>query len=306
MPLPGRVAVVAGFVALYVALDWISLIEPFGALGIAPWTPAAGLGFAFLLHFGVWMAPAVCGALLLADLLFRDLAAAPIAMAVSAAANASVYTVTAALLRQRVSLRLDNHRDLLLVLAAAAVAATVVSAAVIAAFAAGGLLARDALADAALHFWVGDVIGIAVLTPFVLTLLHRADWARTLRAHGGVEAAAQLAAIAIGLWVIFGLESQNHFELSYVLFIPLIWIAMRNGLAGSVWGVLATQIGLMAALQLKGLEADAMTQFQLLMLAVAVTGLLLGSAVDERERAEARLKDHEAELAHALRLATTG
>jgi two-component system, LuxR family, sensor kinase FixL len=304
MSLQGKAAVIAGFVALYVALDWVSLIEPFGPLGIAPWNPAAGLGFALLLHFGLWLAPALCGALLVADLLFRDLAASPVAMVVSAASNAAVYATTATFLRRRLSLRMDSHRDLLLLLAAGAAAATVASAAVITAFTAGGLLSPDEVPDAALHFWVGDVIGTAVLTPFVLMSLHRPDW--ILRPRAALEHGLQLGAIIIGLWVVFGLESQNHFEFSYVLFIPLIWIAMRDGLAGSVWGVMATQLGLMAALQLKGLEADAMTQFQILMLAVAVTGLLLGSAVDERKRAEARLKDHEAELAHAMRLATTG
>jgi len=40
------------YVALYVVLDWISLIQPSGeaiALGITPWNPPAGLSLAALL-----------------------------------------------------------------------------------------------------------------------------------------------------------------------------------------------------------------------------------------------------------------
>ena len=163
-----------------------------------------------------------------------------------------------------------------------------------------------------MHFWVGDLIGIAVLTPFVLLLLDRE---RALPGGGGrlLEYGLQLLAIAGGLWIIFGLESVNHFEFSYVLFLPLIWIALRDGLPGAVWGVAATQAGLIVAVQLKGFDADIVTQFQLLMLAVTVTGLFLGSVVDERQRAETarresetRLKDHEAELAQEARVTATG
>lgn len=301
-------AAVGVFLVLYIGLDWVSLIEPFGALGIAPWNPSAGLSFACLLRYGLGFAPAVFAAVLLADVLFRDLAASPSAMAVSALAIAFGYGLTATLLRNRLRLspRLDSHRDLLLLLVGAGATATIVAAIVIAVFAAAGLLASDAVFDAAVHFWVGDVIGIAVLTPFVLVLLDRPLWTYALPPRAAAEYALQSMAIGLGLWVIFGLESVNHFEFSYVLFLPLIWIALRDGLVGAVWGVLATQIGLVLALQMKGLEADAMTQFQLLMLAVAVTGLFLGSTVDERQRAEARLKDHESELTHAMRLATTG
>ena len=54
-----------------------------------------------------------------------------------------------------------------------------------------------------------------------------------------------------------------------MLFLPLIWIALRDGLAGATWGILATQLGLIAAVQLKGSMPTVTTQFQLLMLAVA-------------------------------------
>ncbi len=309
--LPGlpRLALgIALYLALYVALDWISLIEPFGTLGIAPWNPSAGLSFALLLLYGPRFTPVTLAAVLLTDILFRDLAQAPLAMLVSAAVIAGGYALAAFVLRQRLRIAptLERSRDLWLLLCVTAAATGLVAATVVALFAGSGLIGLAEAIETALHFWVGDLIGIAVLTPFLLLLVDRERRRAALRAASAAEYGLQLLAIALGLWVIFGLESLNHFEFSYVLFLPLIWIALRDGLPGAVWGVAATQAGLMLAVQLKGFDADIVTQFQLLMLAVAVTGLCLGAVVDERQRAESWLKDHEAELAQAARLTATG
>lgn len=286
------------YIALYTALDWVSLIEPFGTLGIAPWNPATGLSFALLLRSGLRFLPAVIAAVLVTDLLFRDLADAPLAMILSALAIAFGYGVAASALRVRwrIDRALRSQRDLWLLFTVALSASTAVAAAVVGIFSAAGLLASSEALETALHFWVGDVIGIAVLTPFLLFLFEHDRWRGAFRSATGIEYVLQVTAIGSGLWVIFGLESVNHFEFSYVLFLPLIWIGLRQGLTGAVWGVVATQVGLMLALQLKGLDANAVTQFQLLMLAVAVTGLFLGAVVDERRRAEGALRDSEARL----------
>lgn len=306
---------IALYLALYVALDWVSLIEPFGALGIAPWNPPAGLTFALFLLYGPRFAPVALVALLLTDILFRDMAQAPFAMVASAVVIAGGYGLATTILREklRIALTLDSLRDLWLLLTVAIVATAVVATVAVAIFSGAGLLVLADSIEAALHFWVGDLIGIAVFTPFILLLLDRN---RPLPVVGGravLEYGLQTVAIVVGLWVIFGLETVNHFEFSYVLFLPLIWIGLREGLQGAVWGIAGTQLGLIVAVQLKGFDAAIVTQFQLLMLAVAVTGLALGSGVDERRRAEAarrqseaRLKDHEAELAQAARVTATG
>ncbi len=294
--LPGA-AGIALYFACYIALDWVSLTHTFGGLLITPWNPPAGLSLALLLRYGRRFAPAYFAAIVLADVLFRGLPVVPLATAFAALAITTGYTAAAGILRRRllVSLRLDGHRDLLWFLGVVLVCTMAVACIVVVIFAAAGLLAWSAFAEAALHFWVGDVIGIAVLTPFLL-LLDRRPWRQSMQWRRGAEYALQLAAIAGGLWLIFGLEPTDHFEFSYVLFLPLIWIALRTGLKGATWGIVATQLGLVMAIQLKGYDATVLTQFQLLMLTVAVTGLLLGSVVDERQRAESSLRESEARL----------
>jgi two-component system sensor kinase FixL len=293
-----RAAGILVYIALYVALDWISLIHPFGALAITPWNPPAGLTFALLLRHGFRFVPVAFAAVALADFILRGLSAAPAATFASALAIAGGYAVVAQALRARakLSLRLDRQRDVLWLLAAALVAPMAVAAAVVGIFALAGLVEADAFLDAAIHFWVGDVLGIAVLTPFLLLILERRLRAeRSLRRLG--EHALQLAAIGVALWLVFGGDATDRLGFSYVLFLPLIWIGLRGGLAAATWGIVATQLGLIAAIQLEGgYEAEAVARFQLLLLAVAITGLLLGAVVDGRRAAELRLRDSEAHL----------
>jgi two-component system sensor kinase FixL len=291
--------VVVIYVALYVLLDWVSLIDRSSPLGITPWNPPAGLSFALLLRFGFGFAPAVFAAVVLSDLLFRDVRASPLALGAAAAVIAGGYTAAAAILRRnvRLSMTLDRRNDLIALLGVATGAATLIAPVVIAIFCAGGLLAWSDFTELALHFWVGDVLGIVVLAPFLLLVFAEGRrWPALIRPGSALTYGLQVAAIGLGLWIIFGLESANHFEFSYVLFLPLIWIALRDGLIGAAWGIVATQIGVIVALQVKGFDTETVAQFQFLMLAVAVTGFFLGGVVDERQRAESNLRDSEARL----------
>ena len=291
--------VVVAYVGVFILLDWASLIDRSSPLGITPWNPPAGLSFALLLRFGWGFAPAVFAAVVLSDLLFRDVRAAPVALAAAAAVIAGGYALAAWVLRRKVrlSLALDRRNDLIALFGVAVVAATAIAPVVIAIFCVGGLLAWSEFSDLALRFWVGDVLGIVVLAPFLLLILAEGRrWPALMRPAALVTYGLQLAAIGLGLWIIFGLESANHFEFSYVLFLPLIWIALRDGLIGAAWGIVATQIGVIVAIQIKGFDTETVTQFQFLMLAVAVTGYFLGGVVDQRQRAESDLRDSEARL----------
>jgi PAS domain S-box-containing protein len=294
----------AAYIAAYIALDWISL-QPSGdaiALGILPWNPPAGLSLAALLLRGISFAPIVLGAALLAGLLFHGLSVSlPVTVLVASAITAG-YAGAAFLLtrRLRFSAALEDNADLLKLLATALLATLVVAAAVAVILAASGIVPAQEAPGLFLHFWVGDMIGIAVLTPFILVAIEPARRFVPASRRALLEFILQLAGIGVGLWIVFGIESVAHFEYSYVLFLPLIWIALRSGLAGATWGILTAQLGLVLAIQIRGFDAAVMTQFQLLMLAVAFTGLLLGSIVDERRRAESSLRDSEARLQSVL------
>jgi PAS domain S-box-containing protein len=93
--------------------------------------------------------------------------------------------------------------------------------------------------------------------------------------------------------VFSGISGDHPLGLFYLLFLPLIWIATRHGLPAASWAVLAIQIGLIAGLEIQGHSESTLRAFQLLMFALAVTGLMLGAVVSERRRLALALADSE-------------
>ena len=145
-----------------------------------------------------------------------------------------------------------------------------------------------------MYFWVGDVIGIATTTPFLL--IHGARIARGVRPRITLEGVLQTASIALVLALISELEPGRAANLFYVLFMPLVWISTRYGFEGATAGLLATQLGLIAAVQLAGYTTEWVLQFQLLMLALTVTAAFLGMSATQWRRARRALESREAEL----------
>jgi two-component system, LuxR family, sensor kinase FixL len=78
---------------------------------------------------------------------------------------------------------------------------------------------------------------------------------------------------------------------------------MRHGLPGTALATLLIQLGLIAALKLGGYQRGTVLEFQLLLLALAVTGLFLGIAISERRAVERQLREKQFELDRSLRLA---
>ncbi|MEO8754146.1 MAG: ATP-binding protein, partial [Casimicrobiaceae bacterium] len=120
---------------------------------------------------------------------------------------------------------------------------------------------------------------------------------------GRVETLLQLVSIGLALFIVFGLGIGAQLKLFYILFLPLIWIAMRRGIAGTAVATVLVQVGLIAALTFGGHVPGEVLDFQFLMLALALTGLFLGVTVEERRAAENKLRDKQFELDRSLRAA---
>lgn len=292
---------IAGYVAAYVALDWVSFIHPVGAFGITPWNPPPGLSLAFLLRYGVRHGPWLFVAALAAEFLVRG-APAPLPVLVAASLLLAVsYTALAALLTRVLHIDADlrSLRDVTVFFVASAIACAIIALAFVAIFARSGVLPPRELRDSVTQFWIGDLIGIVVTAPALLVVTRRGAprWRPT------PEALAELLAIAVALWLVFGAGVGEAPALFYVLFLPVVWIAMRHGFEGAVFGTLAIQLGLIGAIVVTSQGRASALEFQFLMLAIAVTGLLLGAAVSERRTIERELREKQATLDRSLRLA---
>ena len=109
----------------------------------------------------------------------------------------------------------------------------------------------------------------------------------------------QLAVVAAAIWLIFkglGGDPSHHV---YLLFLPLIWVALRNGLTGAIVAVGLVQIGVVLGIHHHSLQGLPITELQALVAALTLTALYLGVMVDERQRANESLKE-------TLRLAAAG
>jgi signal transduction histidine kinase len=292
------------YIAGYVLLDWISLIEPYAPFGISPWNPGTGLSFALVLLFGRRMIPFLFAGVMLSDLVHRPLPLPWLAELAAALLIAGGYALALLALmhpRPRFSPALSSMRDLALLMIAAVVSAAVVACGYVGLAIAAGLLPPADFASAALRYWVGDVIGIIVVTPFTLLALTRR---RMLPMS--LENALQFAAIFVALALVLGYTDERQFQLFYVLFLPIVWMAVRSGSEGVTVGILVTQLGLIVGFILFPEEATDVTAFQTLMLVLAATGLVAGELVTERRRTETQLRLQQDSLSRLARLGSMG
>jgi len=292
------------YLAGYVLLDWASFIGPLAPLGITPWNPSTGLSFVLVLLFGRRYIPLLFLAPLLADIVVRQpLLSWPLELSTATLIGGSYATVLAFLLNSRLGFdpALASLRDLVLLLITATVGAALVACGFVGIMIAAELLRTADFVAAALRYWVGDVIGIAVVAPFALIVLTRARAVEL-----SLEVALQVIVIIAALVLVFEQSIRQQFQLFYILFLPIVWIAVRSGLEGVCIGNLVTQLGLIVAIQLLPRPAVDVTAFQGLMIVLAITGLVAGALVTERQRTEAQLRLHRESLAHLARLGSMG
>lgn len=296
-----------GYLAGYVLLDWVSFIHPFTPFGITPWNPCTGLGFALTLLIGWRFVPLLVVAPVMADILVRGWPL-PLPLPVVLASGVILgvgHGVSCLLLllpRLRFDPALPSMRDLILLMAIAVVGTAAVAAAYVGLLIGADHIKRADFFAAALRQWVGDTIGIAVVTPFVLLWWHgraripRLSW----------ETALQITAILATLALVYVAAEHLQFGLFYVLFFPIIWIAVRSGIEGVSAGIVLTQISLIAILLIDPQPELDVVAVQAKLLVLAMTGLAAGMLVTERQRTEHALRLHQDALSHLGKLGSMG
>src|SRR5262249_53049289 len=151
------------------------------------------------------------------------------------------------------------------------------------------------------RYWVGDMIGIMVVTPVALILLTRNHVLRI-----SIETILQFVAIIGALVVLFGYAQEQRFQLFYILFLPIIWMAVRTGSEGVTLGILVVQLGIIAGVTIFPVFGHDVLAFQVLMFILTTTGLIAGQLVTERRRTEFQLRLHRDSLARVAQLGGMG
>ena len=292
------------YLAAYVGLDRLSLIEPYAHLGITPWNPGTGLSFVTVLVFGLPVIPLLFIGPFLADLVNGTILLPWSVEILSVMAIGGGYSAALAFL-QRSNSRFDptlpSLQDLVLLMLVAAGSAAFVASSYVGLTIAAGLLTPKDFMAAALRYWIGDLIGILVLAPFALFAL---TGRRILPMS--METALQFVAVVCALMLVFGIAEEREFQLFYVLFLPIVWMAVRNGAEGVSTGILLTQLGVILGAKFLPNEREELIALQALMLVLAATGLIAGELVTERRRMESQLRLHQEALARLTRLGSVG
>jgi signal transduction histidine kinase/CheY-like chemotaxis protein len=297
------------FISLFVLLNRPEAILISG-LGSVAWYPATGLAMALLLAVSPWYAPVAGFAGALAGFLIYHQPLASWGETVGTVAYAGVYAIAAYLLRDRLRIDTGLHyrRDIswyLLVTSAAALVAALVG---VACLAADGSITVKQYWPAAFVWFLGDETGLLGVAPFLL--IYVAPWLqrqlsplavtaerRSSPTSIGPVAEGVLQALSMGLvlWVIFGRVFRG-LELFYLSFIPVIWVAVRQGLRRVVTILVGLNFGIALAMRFSNPSHALVLKLGLLMFVVSASGLILGSAITERHRIAAELFERRAEL----------
>jgi signal transduction histidine kinase/CheY-like chemotaxis protein len=305
-----QVSISIAFLVAFLVLNRPEVIL-LSQLGKVVWYPAIGLSLALLLGVSPWYGVLVAVGDALAGRLFYGQPLGSYGETLGAIGMGTCYGTAAYLLRDviRIDLALRRRRDVVQYLALTTVACLASTLIGVSCLAADHSIPWQGFGRASLVWFLGDEIGLLGISPFLL--IHVFPWLRTLFARrtkeiGGsrhgyntlwftLELIAQSLTLVASLWVTFSPLCAG-LRVLYVSFVPIIWIALRQGVQRIVSALLALNFGMVLAVNLYPPDPGTLTQVRLLMFAISGVGLIVGSAVTERHRMAIELLERTSEL----------
>lgn len=295
----------AGYLALYVLLDWASYVEPLRNTNITPWNPNTGVVMALLLARGARWAPLVALGDFVGELLTDRAPPHWQVLALSSIFLACVYALAAWLLRRRGLERpIDSPKSAAWFVGVTALASGIAAAGYVTIMVSAGELTHADSAAAVARYWIGEFNGIIALTPVLgLKIKPRALWDAVRR--GPLDFVLPGFGVVSGVSLAFALAAARDVRLFYPLFAPVTWIALRYGVPGAMISVSLVQAALVAALELTP-GSIPLFDVQFPLLSLGVTALFLGALATQRDGALRQMRDQDAVLQRSLRFAVAG
>ena len=297
----------AAFIAVYFALNLLTEWHEFDRLGITLWSPDDGLSLALLLE-SVAFAPFVFFGAVLVDL---SIAGVHRSIGVTMAAELSLtiaYVSLAFLLKNQLNFNIRQFRlpDVVTFLLFIPAAATLSSFIYCGVFYLGGQLSADKVFVAIGHCWIGVALGMITIIPATtaaFSSLSTPPWRWS--GYTLFTIFIFVLGICLGFAALVGVGDKLYY-LFNLLFLPVIWVAMRKGYAGVALALVTIQLTLAVVTAFVGYNTTDFAILQLLMLVLSITGLLLGAVTTERQDAALRLREQKRELARMLSNAQAG
>lgn len=291
----------SAFIAAYLLFDWISYIDPLYGLNITPWNPDPALGLVFWLRYGKKAALPWFLALLIGEVVVRGMPAGLPMTLVSSLWLIIGYGLIGETLRRRFSSGdiFDNRRRMFAWVAIVALGTLLNDIVYISLLDLAGLLPGGAWVGALLRASVGDMVGVLVSMPLIWMLDSAQGRTRLRKTVLRWESAGYLALAILVLWGVFVAIPGSQFKHFYMLFLPVIWAASRQGLCGTALIVFFLQLGIITLLKWNHAFDMQVYELQMLDAVLALVGFFIGIVVDEMRQVSDELK-------RTLRLAAAG
>jgi PAS domain S-box-containing protein len=282
----GRYVVELGLVfAAYLLGGWIGLIVPFTSGNVSPVWPAAGVAMTALLLVGYRVWPAIATAAFLVNLFTPIPALAALGIAVG---NTVGPLAGAWLTRQISGFRpsLSRLKDVFAMILIAAPTGAAISACVgVTVLFGTGIAPWVTFGRAWAVWWLGDAMGVLILTSVALTL-----FGRRINFRQAAELGALLASVAVTCLLLFhpSVSEQSGIALAAAMTPFVLWGAIRFETCGAtavvflVSCVVVWETGLGRGPFSGSTAAHNAALLQAFLAVISVSGLTLAAAIAER------------------------
>ena len=289
------------FIAVFLLFDWVSYVDALYGLNITPWNPDPALGLAYWMRYGKRAAFPWFIANMLAEILVRDLLAGWLITAFASAVVTLGYGLIGEALRHRFrdGKTFDHRPALFAWLSIVAIGSILNSLAYIFFLYFAGVIPQGQWDVALLRFGIGDIIGIVGSMPLLWMLLSDQSRARLPTVILRWETAGYLTLAIAMLAIVFGHVARVEFMHFYLLFVPIVWAATRQGRYGAGLIAFVLQFGIIVVVKWLPIGNIPVVELQMLGAVLALVGFFIGVVVDEQRQAAEDLKI-------SLRLAAAG
>jgi diguanylate cyclase (GGDEF)-like protein/PAS domain S-box-containing protein len=283
-------------------------------LGTVAWYPVIAVVTGLLLGVSPWYAPLVAFSDALAGAVNYHKPLSTFSETAGAAGVAISYAVAAYLLRGplRISFHLNRRRDVVCYIFVTFSAAAINAIIGTACLAADQSIRWHEYWPTASAWFLGDGIGLVGIAPFLLVHIlpavrrwlfqkpepHDATQGQPAWIPGpyaALESLAQLVTLVMVVWLMFGL-TWGRYHTFFLSFVPIIWIAMRQGMRRMVIGLVILNFAIVSGMDFAPPPIELIIKISLLMLVVSSVGLIVGSEVSERYRMAVHLNEQTTNL----------
>jgi PAS domain S-box-containing protein len=298
-------------IVIYVLLDRTTVYLQIWP-NISAWYPPVGLGLALMVGLGSEAIPSIVAAGFLSGLINYHQPVLSVPFLFLNPFVPAVYATAASFLRKRLppDRRLHTIRQVVTLLGVSLLASLICATVGTAILVYDGEIPAVDYLQAAFNWWMGDAVALFSFTPLLLefvlprlrNFLHQGSEERCgsllhRRAKNTpsliLENVLVLITCCFLFFVIFGNSFSRSAHLFYLLFLPIIWIATRQGLRATMLGLMLLDTGLALTMRFAPSQLESLAFVQFLMLILSLTGLLVGSMIEERKEAEHRLGEEE-------------